>query len=229
MKGIILDKDGTLMQIAPFWVPVTQAVFRQFAAECADPAACLRELEADLAAPVGMSSLFSGTYGMLAASLSACLARYGGPAVTEADILRAFARHRGCGRVLPTVPGLPVVLSALREMGAHLFLVTTDAPQSAAYCLARLGVSHLFDAVYGDDGVHPPKPDPAVARTIASRIGARPADLLMVGDSVTDMRFAHRAGMTAVCVGGDGAAMAEGDVCLTDVSELGQYIKEKKL
>lgn len=225
MKGIIFDKDGTLMQIAPFWVPVTRAVFRQFAAECADPAACLREMEAGLSAPDGMSSLFSGTYGMLAASLSVCLPRYGGPAVTEDDVTRAFARHRGCGRVLPTVPDLPMHLAALRERGLRLFLVTTDAPSSAAYCLRRLGVGHLFDAVYGDDGVHPTKPDPAVAYEIAARVGGSPADCLMVGDSATDMRFAHRAGMRAVCVGTDRAAMAEGDAHLPDISGLEEYVR----
>jgi phosphoglycolate phosphatase-like HAD superfamily hydrolase len=66
--------------------------------------------------------------------------------------------------------------------------------------LADLGVSHLFDAVVGDDDVRPLKPDPAPVREALAMLGGIPPDrAVMVGDTTFDVGAAVGAGVA--CVG----------------------------
>ena len=55
------------------------------------------------------------------------------------------------------------------------------------------------DLVFGGDGPHPRKPDPAGLRGLCDRVGVAPEAALMVGDSVIDWRTARAAG-TRVCL-----------------------------
>ncbi|MCK2184483.1 HAD family hydrolase [Halomonas getboli] len=59
---------------------------------------------------------------------------------------------------------------------------------------ARLGEVPIFTA----DQVERPKPDPAVYRHAAARLGRAPEDCLAVEDSVSGVIAAHRAGMTVI-------------------------------
>lgn len=57
--------------------------------------------------------------------------------------------------------------------------------------IETLGVSDLVDILKaGDDAPNHPKPDPFHANCICSSLGLKPAELMMVGDTVTDMLFA---------------------------------------
>ena len=79
-----------------------------------------------------------------------------------------------------------------------LALVTTDNPIITEKCLKDLGIYSLFDKIYTDDGSTPTKPDPYCAHALCSLFGLEKQKVVMVGDTLTDMRFAKNAGIAAV-------------------------------
>jgi phosphoglycolate phosphatase len=179
----------------------------------------------------------------LAESANALLAACGCPAQSETAIgrmvgdgaatlvARAFAAS-GCpapvdalarflaiyeARLLQCTRPYPEIERVLEALESRLpIAVLTNKPlASTRRILAGLDLARFFppDLVFGGDGPHPRKPDPAGLRMLCDRVGVSPAAALMVGDSVVDWRTARAAG-TRVCLasygfGFDGFPQAE--------------------
>ena len=201
MDAIIFDKDGTLLDFSAFWVSVTRAAVkslaRRFGAEKYDEAALFQKLgvrngDAD---PFGL--LCCGTY----ASISRAIAESLGVAeeVEEGSFLAAskaaFAENASAGEIKPACENLVPVLERLCSSGKKLFMVTTDNAKITAICLKKLGIERFFTAVITDDGVHPPKPNPYYIEKIEREYGIPRSGMCMVGDTLTDMRFAKNGGI----------------------------------
>ena len=77
-------------------------------------------------------------------------------------------------------------------------MVTTDNELITRKCLSALQVEHLFDKIYTDDGVNPTKPDPFCALDFCATYGIDVQNAVMVGDTLTDVRFAANAGISMV-------------------------------
>ena len=121
----------------------------------------------------------------------------------------ALARFLGIyqGRLLKFTrpyPQIEDVLSAL-EPRMPLAVLTNKPLASTRRILDGLDLARFFppDLVVGGDGPLPRKPDPAGLQFLCDRVGADPAEALLVGDSVIDWRTAHAAG-TQVCLAGYG-------------------------
>jgi phosphoglycolate phosphatase len=96
--------------------------------------------------------------------------------------------------------GLEPLLLHLRQDGIRMAVVTSKGQHETEVLLADLGLSHLFDAVVGDDDVRPLKPDPAPVREALKLLGDLPPDrAAMVGDTTFDVAAARGAGVA--CVG----------------------------
>jgi len=92
----------------------------------------------------------------------------------------AYRRARGSALVL--YPHVQMTLLELAKRGIRLGVVS-DAPQFQVWLrLCSLSLQHVFDAVVTFDDTGERKPSPAPFREILKRLGAEPADALMVGD-----------------------------------------------
>ncbi|MCX7824114.1 MAG: HAD family hydrolase [Verrucomicrobiae bacterium] len=92
-------------------------------------------------------------------------------------------------------PGVHELLAALRARGIKLGLLTRNSRRSVAALMARFDLG--FDAtVTREDGPYKPSPQPVLA--IARQWGVSPAEVLVVGDYVHDLRCARDAGATGV-------------------------------
>ena len=97
-------------------------------------------------------------------------------------------------------PGIPEVLAALHHRLP--LAVLTNKPRGATReILEGLDLARYFeqDAIIGGDGPFPRKPDPAGLRHLADRAGVSPADTLLVGDSLVDLKTAGAAA-SSICL-----------------------------
>ncbi|MCM2578583.1 HAD family hydrolase [Streptomyces meridianus] len=97
-------------------------------------------------------------------------------------------------------PGVPHLLSRLRDGGYPLAVVTSKIQASAEEILRPAGLRDDFDAVICHGMAARGKPHPDLALLAAERLDSDPACCVVVGDAVDDMRMARSAGMTAVGV-----------------------------
>ena len=89
-------------------------------------------------------------------------------------------------------------LTELKTKGIKLAVVTTDNMQITRTCLEKLGIADFFDHIYTDDGEVPTKPDPFCVYHFCEAAGVEKERVIMVGDTMTDMRFAKNAGISAI-------------------------------
>lgn len=180
---IVFDLDGTLVDS------------RQDLAEAANT------LLAACGCPTQSVTAIGRMVGDGAATLVArAFAASGCPA--PGDALARFlaiyeARLLQCTRPYPEIES---VLAAL-EPRLPIAVLTNKPLASTRRILDGLNLARFFppDLVFGGDGPHPRKPDPAGLRALCDRVGVAAATTLMVGDSVIDWRTARAAG-TRVCL-----------------------------
>jgi phosphoglycolate phosphatase len=97
--------------------------------------------------------------------------------------------------------GAEACLAQLAARGWRIGICTNKPERLALLLLEALGVRHLFAAVLGADTLHVRKPDPLHFTETARRIGAEPLRSVMIGDTLTDLTTARRAGVPCVLTG----------------------------
>jgi len=94
--------------------------------------------------------------------------------------------------------GIPELLDALTARGIRMAVLSNKPDDFTKLCVARLLPRWRFGLVAGMRPSGPKKPDPAGARAAAEHFGLRPAEVLYLGDTNTDMQTAVAAGMFPV-------------------------------
>lgn len=97
---------------------------------------------------------------------------------------------------------LPAILQPLHEKSIHFGVATTDTCEAAVKCLKGLQILPLFSFFAGDQmaGDMPLKPDGRIISRAAAQWHIAPENILVVGDTINDMNFAHNGGAIAVGV-----------------------------
>ncbi len=239
IKAVVFDKDGTIVDYPAYWYPVAKrAAEREYEllgikaedipqGEIEDH---LREIgitetsvDIDAASPRGDHKALILTLMRRASALGA---RFGFDEYVNA-FSAAFSdpETKAQGKVLPTTPDLYKTLLELRSRGIIIALITSDDQLGAKVCLDALGVTDLFDKIMGFDANMPAKPAPDRMYSFLSEYGLKSDEVVMVGDTRTDLDFARNSGVRFIGVAKDEAssdilksAGAEHTVC--DVSEI---------
>jgi phosphoglycolate phosphatase len=97
-------------------------------------------------------------------------------------------------------PDVMETLGELRRRGVPLGLCTNKAAPITAIALRALGIAPFFTAVIGASDELPRKPAPDMLLAALAKLGARPADALVVGDSRSDVGAARAAGCPVIAV-----------------------------
>ena len=206
-KGVLFDKDGTLIDFDSFWTEIAvHAVDYLLTNLHINPslrggalyAIGVRESGTDVD-----GVLCKGTYGDIAEVLQAYFLKKGVEiplqSVYEATV-DGFHKNADKGKIAPTCENIRGVLSDLKEKGLKLGVMTSDDAHITETCLKGLQIEDLFDVIYTDDGTHPNKPDPFCIRAFCETFGLSKDEVVMVGDSLTDITFAHNGDIKAVAV-----------------------------
>jgi len=124
-------------------------------------------------------------------------------------------------------PGVKEGLERLGAQGWKRAVVTNKPREAIRPILAGLGVAHLFDALVGGGDAPVLKPDPALIRVAAARLGL--VDLTgcwMAGDHFTDLEAGRRAGIRrCFCRYGFGDPREEPyDLAVDSLVELSEHL-----
>jgi len=126
-------------------------------------------------------------------------------------------------------PGIREGIDWLKSQGYLLGCVTNKAAQFTLPLLEDLGVRDDFAIVVSGDTLPVKKPDPAPLLHAAQHFGVTPAESLMVGDSVSDVKAARAAGFQIVCMSygynhGVDIRTAHPDAVIDSLVELGALL-----
>ncbi len=100
---------------------------------------------------------------------------------------------------IPLFDGVRELLDELDAAGFLLGIATGKSRVGLARALDQHGLSNRFTATRcADEGF--PKPHPDMLLHLMDRVGARPAETLMIGDTTHDLELAKNAGAAAIAV-----------------------------
>ncbi len=126
--------------------------------------------------------------------------------------------------------GVPELLRYLDTQGVVLALFTGKGKRSTLITLEQLGIRNLFDLVVSGSDVVNHKPSAEGIRRVIRFFGLGLDEVLMVGDSVADIKASHEAGVTVASVVWDSYSRERvlamnADLVFHTVAEFSSWIK----
>jgi phosphoglycolate phosphatase len=188
VRAVLFDLDGTLLDSAPDLAAAANAMLGELGLPPRDPAVITTYIGK------GIPRLVERT---LAGSMDARV----DPALL-ARALPIYDRHYAAelGRRAVPFPGVIAGLQALHGAGFPLACITNKTERFTVELLKQTGFDRFFGVVVCGDTVARKKPDPEPVLTACTRLGVRPGEALMIGDSENDAQAARAAGCRVWCV-----------------------------
>ncbi|MER8914254.1 HAD family hydrolase [Mesorhizobium sp. M0761] len=232
IKGILFDKDGTLVDFNATWLGI--ADFMAMDAAEGDRWKADRLLSAAgfdfVAKRFKPDSIFASGTNMDVVELWF-------PRLSDEDQMLAVARFNEITSVQGSsmavaLPGIVAALTALHKRSYRLGVATNDSTAGAEKTMVTLGVAQLFTAAYGYDAVANPKPAPDTIVAFCDLTGLKASEIAMVGDNRHDLEMA-RAGGCGLAVGvlsGTGtreSLSSIADVVLDSVADLPDFLSAR--
>ena len=230
IKGVLFDKDGTLVDFQATWHAIGDAMALEAAGGDRGKADALM----DMAGFDTASNRFRPD-SVFAAGTNAEIVALWHPDLTDGQRLAMIERFdlycavRGAENAVP-VPGVVKAIGRLHAAGIKLGVATNDSTAGAERTLLALGVAQMFAAAYGYDAVASPKPAPDSVAAFCDLTGLRSSEVAMVGDNRHDLEMG-RAGGVGLNVGVlSGTGTVESltplaDVVLGSAAELPGYLE----
>jgi phosphoglycolate phosphatase len=232
-KGIVFDKDGTLIDFNSTWLPV----YRYAALEIANNDRLLAdELLNQHGYDPGARRFTGGS--LLAAGNTDEIAHAWVKKLTgvadETKIKTTSARldqifqQQGALSATP-VQGLRATLQHLRGAGMKLGVATSDSYQGIHNTLQAFDVISEFEFLCGYDSGHGVKPEAGMVLAFCSAMSLDPAEVIVVGDNRHDIEMGKNA-RAGYCVGVlTGTSTRDelevlADVVFDDITDLVQLI-----
>lgn len=207
IQAIIFDKDGTLISFDAFWVKVSEKAVSDILKVLDAEDIPISEFLFAIGVSDGVTDidgiLCKGTYKQMAEAFCEVLKKHGITVSLEkmsALVTEKYNDNADSGELVPTCQNIRGVLEALKNEGIKLMVVTTDNAEITRICLEKTGIYDLFEKIFTDDGKIPPKPDPACVFEMSKEYSIPLDDIVMVGDTMTDIKFARNAGIRVISV-----------------------------
>lgn len=193
IRGILFDKDGTIIDYWRTWVPTNRETALYAARGDQTVADHLLRLgghdpATDHVSPG--SPLAAGDFHDIAEAFAAH------PGIASAsdlvpEIERIFLRGGAEHSVL--IEGTRETLAVLKRRGLRLGLATNDSIGGLEASLQEHNVLDLFDFAAGCDSGYGAKPGPGMALAFCEAVGIAPQEAAMVGDAVHDLAMGRGA------------------------------------
>jgi phosphoglycolate phosphatase len=232
MRGILFDKDGTLLDFEATWTPVLRRLALEAAGGAEAKAAALLEA-GGFVAETGRFRAGS----VIGAGTTELIVRLWHPGASDTEFAefvarmdRAFHDH-GRSHSIP-IAGVVAALEILAARGFVMGIATNDTTSAAKAALASTGMARHLPYIFGYDSVLRSKPAVDMVHAFAEASGLPPAEIVVVGDNAHDLEMARSAGALAIGVtsgnssADDLAALA--DAILPSVRELPAWLDQNR-
>jgi len=224
IRGILFDKDGTLLDYDESWLPVNRELAK-IAAE-GDPALADRLLLACGMDPVTGHIVPDS---LLAAAntrqISQGLIAAGSPMPLDALTARLDDLFSHAADFSVAVTDLAAFFGRMRARGYRLGVASSDNERSIRQTAIRFGFLDCLDYIAGYDSGHGSKPEAGMVLGFCKATGLAAAEVAVVGDNNHDLHMGENAGagLKIGVLTGTGSRESLGraaDYCLDDITGL---------
>ncbi|MBC8037590.1 MAG: HAD family hydrolase [Rhizobiales bacterium] len=194
IRGILFDKDGTLIEVNDTWLPIYRRMLSDLFGTDKDGAdSLLEQAGLDRATDTFKpgSILAAGTTRQLVSILWPGLDAAG--VAEKARVLDHDYAPLVKAALKPLMP-LEPVFAELKAMGMRLGVATNDSHISATNHMIHIGIIEHFEDIIAADTVEVPKPSGEMIRRFAEITGLHATEIAMVGDNSHDMEEARNGG-----------------------------------
>ncbi len=233
-KGIVFDKDGTLIDFNSTWLPVYRYAALEFTNNDKQLARELLErygYDHAVNRFIGGSLLAAGNNHEIAHAWAGHLPEVIDDTKLETLSVRLNQIFQQQGALSSTaVDGLRTTLRTLNRAGLKLGVATSDSYQGIHNTLQSFNVISEFEFLCGYDCGHGIKPEPGMVLAFCQAMSLKPEEVIVVGDNSHDIEMGRNA-QAGLCIGVlTGASTREeleqiADIVLNDITELPDLIK----
>jgi phosphoglycolate phosphatase len=234
IKGILFDKDGTLVDFEATWFAIGDLLALQAARGDRVRADALMEQ-----AGYDFAQKCFKADSVFAAGTNADIVALWYPEVAAEDRQEMtigfdrFTAEEGARQSVP-LPGSQDAIARLHGSGFRLGVATNDSTGGAEKTLLALGIAQMFDAAYGYDAVANPKPAPDAIYAFSDLTGLKPSEIAMVGDNRHDLEMARAggAGLAVAVLSGTGTRESLApiaDVVLDSIADLPEFLAARNV
>ena len=184
LRAVLFDMDGTLLDSAPDFIAITQAMREAHGLPAIDP-----QRIADVVS--------GGARAMVAAAFDTPTESAEFEAL-RLEFLERYQQH--CAVLTKPYEGIAELLVDIEKANLRWGVVTNKPLRFAEPIMQQLGLAARSAVLICPDHVKHTKPDPEPMRLACQQLGLQPGEILFVGDDLRDIESGRAAGTRTAAV-----------------------------
>ncbi|MEK1904895.1 MAG: N-acetylmuramic acid 6-phosphate phosphatase MupP [Pseudomonas sp.] len=184
LRAVLFDMDGTLLDTAPDFIAVCQAM------------RATRDLPAQDEKLI-RDQISGGARAMVAANFAIDPQAEGFEAL-RLEFLERYLEH--CAVLSQPFAGMPELLADIEQAKLIWGVATNKPARFAEPIMQQLGLAQRSAVLVCPDHVNRSKPDPEMLLLACAKIGVQPGEVLFVGDDARDIEAGRAAGCKTAAV-----------------------------